>query len=83
MAAQRAVAKSRTLVTYRKPPLICGIILPVVMFSTRRMKGMMDKTLWCDEKGVSQCTARFRIQTARIGKLIGSTQSINNRMEWV
>lgn len=31
-----------------------GIIFPPVRVSTSRMKGIMDKTLWWDEKGVSQ-----------------------------
>ena len=34
--------------------VILGIIVPPVNVSTRTMNGIMDKTLWCDENGVSQ-----------------------------
>lgn len=47
----------------------------------RRMKGIMERILWWEEKGVSQCTARFRIQTTKTGRLIGRIQSISTRME--
>jgi len=60
--------------TYRVVTL--GIIRPVLRVSTRRMYGMMDKMLWCEEKGVSQWTARFRIHTTNTGKLIGRIHSI-------
>lgn len=39
-------------VTYRVVTL--GIIFPPVRVSTSRMKGIIDKTLWWDENGVSQ-----------------------------
>lgn len=58
-----------------------GIIPPPVSVSTRRINGIMDKTLWCDEKGVSQCTARLWTQTTRTGRFIGRTQSMRMRME--
>lgn len=31
-----------------------GIIFPHVRVSTSKIKGIIDKTLWWDEKGVSQ-----------------------------
>lgn len=58
-----------------------GIIFPLVNVSTRRMKGIIDKTLWCEENGVSQCTARLCTQTTRTGPLIGRSQSMRIRME--
>ena len=60
-----------------------GIILPQVRVSTRRMKGIMDKTLWWEEKGVSQCTARLCTQTTRTGMLIGRMHSMRMRIECV
>jgi hypothetical protein len=68
-----------TLVTYRF--WILGIIRPVLKVSTRRMKGTIETMLWWEEKGVSQCTARLRIQTTRTGKLMGRIQSIRTRIE--
>jgi hypothetical protein len=58
-----------------------GIIRPVLSVSTRKMYGIMERMLWCEENGVSQCTARFRIQTTRTGRLIGSTHNIVVRIE--
>lgn len=58
-----------------------GIMRPVLRVSTRRMKGIMERMLWCEEKGVSQWTARFRIQTTRTGRLIGRIQSISTSTE--
>ena len=58
-----------------------GIIFPLVRVSTRSINGIMDKTLWCDENGVSQCTARLCTQTSKTNMLIGSTQSMRIRME--
>lgn len=43
--------------TYRV--VIRGIIAPLVMVSTRRRKGIIDNTLWLDEKGINQCTTRL------------------------
>ena len=67
--------------TYRF--VILGIIAPPVNDSTSSMKGIMDKTLWWDEKGVSQCTARLCTHTTRTGILMGRTHSIRTRIEWV
>lgn len=39
-------------ITYRVGTL--GIIVPLVIVSTSRIKGIMDKTLWCDENGMYQ-----------------------------
>ena len=58
-----------------------GTIFPLVNVSTSRMNGIIDKTLWCDENGVSQCTARLCTQTTRTGPLIGSSQSMRIRIE--
>lgn len=60
-----------------------GTIIPLDKVSTRSMKGIIDKTLWCDENGVSQCTARLWIQTTSTGRLIGKTQSISISIEYV
>lgn len=54
---------------------------PVVRVSTRRMKGIIDNTLWWEEKGVNQCTARLWPQTMRTGMFIGRIQSIRMRIE--
>jgi hypothetical protein len=54
---------------------------PVLSVSTRNIYGIMERMLWCEEKGVSQCTARFRIQTTRTGRLMGKTHSIMVRMD--
>jgi hypothetical protein len=67
--------------TYRV--LTRGIILPVLRVSTSRMKGMIERMLWCDEKGVSQCTARLRIHTTNTGRLMGRIHSMRIRIEWV
>ena len=61
--------------------VILGIIVPPVNVSTSTRKGIMDKTLWCDENGVSQCTARLCTQTTSTGRLIGRIQSMRMRME--
>lgn len=58
-----------------------GTIFPPVSVSTRRINGIIDKTLWCDENGVSQCTARLCTQTTRTGPFIGSSQSMRIRIE--
>ena len=58
-----------------------GTIFPHVKVSTSIMNGIIDKTLWCDENGVNQCTARLCTQTSRTGILIGKTQSIRIRIE--
>lgn len=76
----RVVCKAKSnAVAYRVVTL--GIMLPPVRVSTSRMNGIMDKTLWWDEKGVSQWTARLWTHTTRTGMLIGSTQSMRMRME--
>lgn len=36
-----------------------GIMAPLVRVSTKRINGMMDKTLWCDENGINQWTTRL------------------------
>lgn len=59
-----------------------GIMAPLVMVSTRRMKGMMDKTLWCDENGMNQWTTRLWAQTKRTRMLIGKIQSMRMKIEW-
>lgn len=59
-----------------------GIIAPFVKVWTSKINGIMDKTLWCDENGVNQWTARLWAQTIRTGTFIGRTQSIRTRMEW-
>jgi hypothetical protein len=58
-----------------------GTIDPVVIVSTRRMNGMMDSTLWCDENGMNQCTTRLCAQTRRTRILMGRTQSIKMNIE--
>ena len=58
-----------------------GIMVPAVSVSTRTMKGATERTLWCEEKGVSQCTARLWTQTTKTGMLMGSTQSMRTKME--
>lgn len=61
---------------------IRGIMSPLVMVSTRMRNGMMDRTLWWEENGVNQCTARLCTQTTRTRMLIGRTQSISVKIEW-
>ena len=58
-----------------------GSIFPVLSVSTRRTNGRMERTLWCEEKGVSQWTVRLWIQTTSVGRLIGRIQSIRISME--
>ena len=43
----------------------------------------MERTLWWEEKGVSQWTARLWAQTRRTMILMGNIQIIRRRMEWV
>lgn len=59
---------------------IRGCMAPVVMVSTRTRNGMTESTLWCEEKGVNQCTARLCAQTTSTKALMGSTQSISVSM---
>lgn len=77
-----AMAKKRMEVTWRKRVVMRGIIAPEVMVSTSRRKGMMERTLWCEEKGMNQCTTRLCAQTRRTSTLIGKIQSIRISMEW-
>lgn len=79
LAGVRGGAAGQGSMAYRVVTL--GIIFPPVRVSTRRMKGIMDKTLWWDEKGVSQWTVRLWTHTTRTGMLMGSTQSMRMRME--
>lgn len=58
-----------------------GIIFPQVRVSTRRIKGIIDKTLWWEENGVSQWTAKLCTQTTKTGRLMGRTQSMRMRIE--
>ena len=58
-----------------------GIIAPLVMVSTRRRKGIIDKTLWWDENGINQCTTRLWAQTRRTSTLIGKIHNIKIKME--
>lgn len=43
--------------TYRDVSL--GIMAPEDKVSTRSINGIMERTLWCEENGVSQCRARL------------------------
>jgi hypothetical protein len=54
---------------------------PVLSVSTRNIYGIIERMLWCEENGVSQWTARFRIQTTRTGRLIGRTHNMRVRIE--
>jgi len=58
-----------------------GSIFPVLSVSTRRTNGRMERTLWCDENGVSQWTVRLWIHTTSVGRLIGRIQSMRIRIE--
>lgn len=60
---------------------IRGIMCPLVIVSTSIKNGITDSTLWCDENGVSQCTARLCTQTTSTRLLIGSTHSMSVRIE--
>lgn len=68
-----------TMATYLEVTL--GIIFPQVRVSTRRIKGIIDKTLWWEEKGVSQWTAKLCTQTTKTGRLMGRTQSMRMKIE--
>jgi hypothetical protein len=52
------------------------------MVSTRRRNGMIDRTLWWEEKGMNQCTTRLWAQTRSTKTLIGRIHNMRMRMEW-
>lgn len=67
--------------TYRVVTL--GIMVPLVIVSTSKTNGIIDRMLWCDENGMYQCTTRLWAQTRSTRALIGKIHSIRIRMECV